>query len=137
MRAAPDRLLARLHGLGHTVVIVARDGEIVGLLGLADMPRVSAKPMMGRLHALGVRRVVMLTGDPRPADPRPAAVAIATAVGVDEVHAGMMPDDKLEHIRGMRAGSPTRRCIVGPEGPIAGARQIGAGALRHGVSTGE
>ena len=54
--------------------------------------------MIDRLHALGVRRVVMLTGDQRP-----AAEAIAAAVGVDEVHAGMMPDDKLEHIRAMRA----------------------------------
>ena len=90
--------IARLHGLGHTVVIVARNGEVVGLLGLADMPRASAKPMIDRLHALGVRRVVMLTGDQRP-----AAEAIAAAVGVDEVHAGMMPDDKLAHIRAMRA----------------------------------
>jgi Cd2+/Zn2+-exporting ATPase len=90
--------IARLHGLGHTVVIVAREGEVVGLLGLADMPRASAKPMIDRLHALGVRRVVMLTGDQRP-----TAEAIAAAVGVDEVHAGMMPDDKLARIRAMRA----------------------------------
>ena len=94
---AKDKI-ARLHGLGHTVVIVARDGEVVGLLGLADMARASAKPMIERLHALGVRHVVMLTGDQRP-----AAVAIAAAVGVDEVHAGMMPDDKLNRIRAMRA----------------------------------
>ena len=90
--------IARLHGLGQTVVIVARDGDVVGLLGLADMPRTSAKPMIDRLHALGVRRVVMLTGDQRP-----AAEAIAAAVGVDEVHVGMMPDDKLDRIRAMRA----------------------------------
>ncbi len=90
--------IARLHGLGHTVVIVARNGEVVGLLGLADMARASAKPMIDRLHALGVHRVVMLTGDQRP-----AAEAIAAAVGVDEVHAGMMPDDKLERIQAMRA----------------------------------
>jgi len=90
--------MARLHGLGHSVVIVARDGEVVGLLGLADMPRASARPMIDRLHALGVRRVVMLTGDQRP-----AAEAIARAVGVDEVHAGMMPDDKLARIRALRA----------------------------------
>ncbi len=90
--------IARLHGLGHTVVIVARDGEIAGLLALADLPRASAAPMIDRLHALGVRRVVMLTGDQRP-----AAEAIAAAVGVDEVHAAMMPDQKLERIRAMRA----------------------------------
>ncbi len=96
--AEANDAIARLHGLGHTVVIVARNGEVVGLLGLADMARASARPMIDRLHALGVRRVVMLTGDQRP-----AAEAIAKAVGVDEVHAGMMPDDKLDRIRAMRA----------------------------------
>ena len=95
--AAAKAGIARLHGLGHTVVIVARNGKVVGLLGLADMPRASARPMIDRLHALGVSRVVMLTGDQRP-----AAEAIASAVGVDEVHAAMMPDDKLERIRTMR-----------------------------------
>lgn len=95
--AATKDGIARLHKLGHTVVIVARNGEVVGLLGLADMARASARPMIDRLHALGVRRVVMLTGDQRP-----AAEAIARAVGVDEVHAGMMPDDKLARIRAMR-----------------------------------
>ena len=95
--AAAKAGTARLHGLGHTVVIVARNGKVVGLLGLADMPRASARPMIDRLHALGVSRVVMLTGDQRP-----AAEAIASAVGVDEVHAAMMPDDKLERIRTMR-----------------------------------
>ena len=89
--------IVRLPVLRHTVVIVARSGAVVGLLGLADMPRASAKPMIDRLHALGMRRVVMLTGDQRP-----AAAAIA-AVGVDEVHAAMMPDEKLNRIRAMRA----------------------------------
>ncbi len=77
---------------------MAHDGRVAGLLGLADMPRPSARPMIDRLHALGVNRVVMLTGDQRP-----AAEAIAAAVGVDEVHAAMMPDHKLEQIRVMRA----------------------------------
>lgn len=91
--------ISHLHELGHTVVIVARNGTIVGLLGLADTPRTSAKSMIDRLHALGVRRVAMLTGDQRP-----AAEAIASMVGVDEVDAGMMPDQKLDRIREMRAG---------------------------------
>lgn len=90
--------IARLHSQGHTVVIVAHQGRVAGLLGLADMPRASARPMIDRLHKLGVNRVVMLTGDQRP-----AAEAIAAAVGVDEVHAAMMPDHKLEQIRAMRA----------------------------------
>ena len=49
----------------------------MGLLGLADMPRASAKPMIDRLHPLGLRRVVMLTDDQRP-----SAEAIAKTVGI-------------------------------------------------------
>lgn len=95
---AAQGALARMQAKGHSVVLVARDGEIVGLLALADMTRASAAPMIARLHALGVRRVVMLTGDQAP-----AAEAIGAAVGVDEVHAALLPDDKLRHIRALQA----------------------------------
>ncbi|HLS67747.1 MAG TPA: cation-translocating P-type ATPase [Kiloniellales bacterium] len=91
---------AALRGLlerGNTPVLVALDGKVVGILGLLDMPRPSARPMIERLHEAGIERVVMLTGD----QPQ-AARAIAAEVGIDEVHGGLMPDDKLEHIRAMQ-----------------------------------
>ena len=88
---------AALHGLlerGTTPVLVAHDGKLVGMLGLLDMARPSARAMIQGLHEAGIKRVVMLTGD----QPQ-AARAIAAELGIDEVRGGLLPDDKLEHIR--------------------------------------
>lgn len=90
--------LAGLLARGQTVVMVAVDGQLAGLLGLADQPRPSAAPMIARLRKAGVGRIVMLTGD----QPQ-AAQAVAARVGIDEVHAGLLPEQKLELIRRMRA----------------------------------
>lgn len=88
---------AALHGLlerGTTPVLVAHDGKLVGMLGLLDMARPSARAMIQGLHEAGIKRVVMLTGD----QPQ-AARAIAAELGIDKVRGGLLPDDKLEHIR--------------------------------------
>lgn len=88
---------AALHGLlerGTTPVLVVHDGKLVGMLGLLDMARPSARAMIQGLHEAGIKRVVMLTGD----QPQ-AARAIAAELGIDEVRGGLLPDDKLEHIR--------------------------------------
>jgi Cd2+/Zn2+-exporting ATPase len=99
LRDEGERALQALLDEGRTPVLLALDGRLVGLLGLADMPRAGAAAAIARLREVGIRRVVMLTGD----QPR-AAEAIAREVGIDEVHAGLMPEDKLARIRAMRAG---------------------------------
>jgi Cd2+/Zn2+-exporting ATPase len=86
--------LERLSRDGKTAVVVALDGFGLGVLGIADLPRSTAPMMFDRLNAIGIERVVMLTGDA----PR-TAQAVADAVGITEVRAGLMPDDKLEYIR--------------------------------------
>ena len=96
--AEAEQGLAGLLERGHTPVLVARDGKVIGIVGLADMPRPTASAMIERLRRSGIRRIVMLTGD----QPQ-AAQAIAAAVGLDEVHAGLLPEQKLEHIRRLRA----------------------------------
>lgn len=83
---------------GQTPILVAADGRLIGLLGMSDMAREGAREAIARLRAIGIRRVVMLTGDQQG-----AAQAIAREVGIDEVHAGLMPEDKLELIRRMKA----------------------------------
>ncbi|MFC3205645.1 heavy metal translocating P-type ATPase [Aquamicrobium soli] len=92
--AALDGVLER----GRTPIIVALDGQIAGILGLSDQPRASAAPAMARLREIGVSRIAMLTGD----QPQPAR-AIAAELGIDEVHAGLMPEDKLALIRAFQA----------------------------------
>ncbi|MCL4765505.1 MAG: cation-translocating P-type ATPase [Hyphomicrobiaceae bacterium] len=93
-----EAALSRLLSAGQTPVLVALDGRLVGLLGLSDMPREGAAAAIARLREIGIRRVVMLTGDQRE-----AAEAIAGEVGIGEVHAGLMPEDKLARIRALRA----------------------------------
>ena len=92
--AALDRLLSN----GQTPILVARDGQLIGMLGMSDMAREGAAEAIARLRDIGIGRVVMLTGDQHG-----AAEAIAREVGIDEVHAGLMPEDKLELIRKMKA----------------------------------
>ena len=83
---------------GQTPILVAADGRLIGLLGMSDMAREGAREAIARLRDIGIGRVVMLTGDQQG-----AAQAIAREVGIDEVHAGLMPEDKLELIRRMKA----------------------------------
>jgi Cd2+/Zn2+-exporting ATPase len=90
--------LARLLAAGQTPILVAADGRLIGLLGMSDMAREGAAEAIARLRGIGIGRVVMLTGDQHG-----AAEAIAREVGIDEVHAGLMPEDKLALIRRMKA----------------------------------
>jgi Cd2+/Zn2+-exporting ATPase len=96
-----ERIQNRLQGLfesGLTTMVVVREGKLLGILGLADSPRPEAKEALAQLRTLGVERIVMLTGDNRR-----AAQAVAEAVGVDEVHAELLPEEKLRLIEQLEA----------------------------------
>src|SRR5690606_14713087 len=88
-----ERAAQRVAERGGTPLLVAIDGVLAGLIGVADAPRPSARAAVRRLHDAGVR-TVMLTGD-GPA----AARAVAQRIGLDEVHAGLLPEEKLHHVR--------------------------------------
>ncbi len=87
--SAADELAAA----GNTPMIVAVDETVLGVIGVADTIRVDAPEMIRRLHASGVEKVVMLTGDTRL-----VAEAIGEAVGIDEIHASLLPEDKLDAV---------------------------------------
>jgi Cd2+/Zn2+-exporting ATPase len=101
-RAAGLETLARhaapLQAAGKTCVwFGTRSGDEVtahAVLAMADTVRPAARDLVQDLHRLGVRKVVMLTGDQRP-----VAEAIARETGIDEIHAGLLPEDKLAIIR--------------------------------------
>lgn len=82
---------------GHTVVYVAIDGKLAGHLSLADLPRAGAKEAVQELSTLGVR-LAILTGDNRG-----TAEAVGRTVGIDLVRADLLPGDKVEAIRELRA----------------------------------
>lgn len=86
-----------LHRQGKTVVGVARNGTLLGLLAMRDQLRPVARSTVARLHRLGVK-VAMLTGDH--AD---TAAAIARELGIDHVHAELRPEDKVRYIRELEA----------------------------------
>jgi Cu+-exporting ATPase len=75
---------------GHTVLLVAVDGRLAGLLGVADPIRASTPEAIQLLHADGLR-IIMLTGDNRT-----TAEAVGRRLGIDEVIAEVLPDQKSE-----------------------------------------
>ena len=94
---------ATLHGLqqqGQTAAIVARDGLPIGILGLADRPRPEAIEAIADLKRLDIERTVMLTGDNRA-----TAEAIAAELGVTDVRAELLPEDKVAALEEFGPGS--------------------------------
>jgi Cd2+/Zn2+-exporting ATPase len=83
---------------GATPVLVSRDGEPVGLIGVADRPRHSGRDVIDLLRQHGIDHIVMLTGDSQR-----TARALAGQLGVDEFRAELMPEDKVAAIDDLRA----------------------------------
>jgi Cd2+/Zn2+-exporting ATPase len=78
---------------GKTVIVVGNERHVCGLIAVADTVRPEARRIVAELHAAGVEHVIMLTGDNKV-----TAEAIAREVGIDEVHAELLPEDKLRLI---------------------------------------
>jgi Cd2+/Zn2+-exporting ATPase len=87
---------ATLAGAGQTMVIVGSEGPI-GIIGVADRPRESARDAVRMLRAHGVAHVALLTGDHEA-----AARALGAAVGVDDVRAGLLPAEKVRAVEELR-----------------------------------
>ncbi|MCE9566476.1 MAG: cadmium-translocating P-type ATPase [Planctomycetes bacterium] len=87
-----DRLEA-MSRAGQTVVVVGNDRHVCGFIALADRVRPESKRAVTDLRAAGIEHIVMLTGDNRG-----TATAIAAEAGVDEVHAELLPADKVAKI---------------------------------------
>jgi len=95
--AEAHRVAQELANKGRTPMIVAVGAEIYGVIAVADEIRTDAAAMVDQLHRAGVRRVIMLTGDIQP-----VAEAVAAKTGIDEVHAGLLPEDKLEIVASLQ-----------------------------------
>ncbi|HEX3016186.1 MAG TPA: HAD-IC family P-type ATPase [Desulfobacteria bacterium] len=87
-----------------TLVHVAVDGEYAGYLIIADELRPDAVQALKGLRNLGVRRVVMLTGDSAK-----SAAQVARDVGVDTFYAGLLPEDKVQRLGELAQGLIDRR----------------------------
>ncbi|HEX8961840.1 MAG TPA: copper-translocating P-type ATPase, partial [Rhodocyclaceae bacterium] len=96
--AMPAAAAAQLQELGRSVVAVARDSRLAGLIGIADPLRAGSKAVVARLAGLGVE-VVMLTGDNAK-----TAAAVAAAAGIDRFEAEVLPGDKSRAVEKLKAG---------------------------------
>jgi len=85
--------IEELSATGHTLVAIGNDDHVCGLIALADEIRPEARELIRDLHAAGVRRVVMLTGDHAP-----TAERVARECGIDEVQSELLPEEKLAAI---------------------------------------
>lgn len=82
-----------LEANGKTVLVVGNARHVCGIIAVADTIRPEARKIIEQLHAAGIAHVVMLTGDNRV-----TAEAIAREVGIDEVHAELLPEDKVKKV---------------------------------------
>ncbi len=89
--------LDQLEDAGRTTMIIRRDHEYLGVLGVMDTPRDSARETISRLREMGIRRMIMLSGDNQK-----VANAVAQAVGIDEAIGDLMPSEKVDTIRRIR-----------------------------------
>ena len=84
----------QLQAAGKTVVWVAKDDNLLGIIAVADTLRPEAKNTIKRLKRLGVEHIIMLTGDNQQ-----TAEYIARELGIDEIYAELLPEDKVDAIK--------------------------------------
>jgi len=97
-----DSCAAELSNSGMTAVGVYLNEEPIGLIALADRVRADTREAVAKLKRGGVTRVALVTGD-NPA----VAQAVAAEVGIEEVHAGVLPEEKLALIRELQTAGHT------------------------------
>ena len=101
-----DSLLDQLKHEGKASIIVALNGEIIGLIGLSDVIREDSKSMIENLHDLGTE-TVLLTGDNTE-----TANYFASQVGIGKVYGNLLPQEKLDWIERLK-GEGKKVCMIG------------------------
>mgnify|MGYP001770233114 CR=1 FL=1 len=93
-----DQLVKSLQNQGKTVMVVGTEKEMLAVIAVADEVRESSKEIIQKLHQLGIKKTIMLTGDNKG-----TANAIGGHVGVTDIQAELLPQDKLEFIKQLRS----------------------------------
>jgi Cd2+/Zn2+-exporting ATPase len=83
---------------GFSLLFIAKDGQCVGWVGLQDQVRAEAGQAIKELQAAGIRRIAMVSGDRKP-----VAERVAAEIGVPEVVAECLPQDKVEFVKASKA----------------------------------
>jgi len=88
----------KLEKEGNTTMLVEQDGEIIGLISLMDVPRKEAKKTLTQLKDLGIKRMIMLTGDNQQ-----VAEAVAKQIGITDAMGGLLPEQKVKAVQDLIA----------------------------------
>ncbi|CAD2071509.1 haloacid dehalogenase [Jeotgalicoccus coquinae] len=83
---------------GNTAIFAAVDSEVSAVISIADKIRDDAEEALKTMRNNGIKHIVMLTGDNRH-----TAAAVAEELGIDEVHAELLPEDKVTHVKRLKA----------------------------------
>ena len=94
--------LNALQSAGQSTVIMAVDGQVQLMFGIADTIRPEVKDSLAALKAQGIKRTVMLTGDNQL-----TAESVAKELNLDEVHANLLPEEKVEYVKKLKADGNT------------------------------
>lgn len=84
--------------LGNTAIFIAMNGKIVGIISIMDQIREDAKEAIAELRGKGIKKIIMLTGDNKH-----TAKLVSDQLGLDEYHAELLPEDKVAHIKQLKA----------------------------------
>src|SRR5262249_28189442 len=107
-----ETVLERLDQTGQTALLVARDGTVLGVIGARDRVRPEAASIVAELRSLAIDDIALLTGDRKAADH-----SVAAEVGISELHAELLPQEKAEFLtrwqRTTHHGPRTRVAMMG------------------------
>jgi Zn2+/Cd2+-exporting ATPase len=124
--------ISELQNQGKTVMVVGTTTEVMGLIAVADVLRENSKGVIQKLHTLGIQKTIMLTGDNVG-----TANAIGKQVGVSDLQAELLPQDKLAFIKELR-GKYDRVAMVGDgvnDAPALAASTVGIAMGGAGTDT--
>lgn len=82
---------------GHTAMLVASNAKLIGLLSVMDTPRETAKSTLSRLKEIGIKKMIMLTGDHQN-----VGDSIAKQIGLTEAKGNLLPEDKVTAIQELK-----------------------------------
>ncbi|MCL4114637.1 UNVERIFIED_CONTAM: hypothetical protein GTU68_002208 [Idotea baltica] len=97
----PDEILQQMESLekeGHTAMIVHQNDRFLGIISVMDVARKESKATLTALKAIGIRRMIMLTGDNQQ-----VANAVAKSIGITDPMGGLLPEDKVAAIDKLKA----------------------------------
>ncbi len=93
-----DQQMAKLETEGHTAMIVHQDNQYLGIISVMDVARPEAKATLAALKKIGIKRMIMLTGDNQK-----VADAVAKTIGITDPMGNLLPEDKVAAIEKLKA----------------------------------